>query len=365
MERERLTRLLDGPGRMAREDLRDLKAMAERYPWFTGAQLLRAAGERSHGDVLADETLRSASAHLPSRAALADLIADPGQRRPAPLRVVKTDPAPPPQPESRIEEPAAGPAPPAATEAQGEAPTAPPSAVVAEVPEPAAAPAGPDGEPSPTPEPEPAPAAQETPASNDPDAEFLDDVITKAALASAYDLTWQVSVATAAPAAEPHAQPSPATLPAPQAPEPVRVEAGGRLRFSEWLQAAEESAPAAPLMRVPGRPPTPESPLAAPRPVTESSPPGALDAKDLIDRFIRQEPSAIPPKPAFFTPQQAAKKSLDDTAGLVTETLARIYEQQGNMAKAIDAYRRLALKYPEKAAYFAALQKKLEEQPNP
>ena len=43
-------------------------------------------------------------------------------------------------------------------------------------------------------------------------------------------------------------------------------------------------------------------------------------------------------------------------------TLARIYEKQGNLPKAIDTYRRLALKYPEKAAYFAALQKNLEDQ---
>jgi cytochrome c-type biogenesis protein CcmH/NrfG len=47
---------------------------------------------------------------------------------------------------------------------------------------------------------------------------------------------------------------------------------------------------------------------------------------------------------------------------MVTETLARIYEKQGNLPKAIDAYYRLALKYPEKGAYFAALAKVLEEQ---
>ena len=53
-----------------------------------------------------------------------------------------------------------------------------------------------------------------------------------------------------------------------------------------------------------------------------------------------------PKKTAFFTPQQAAKRSLEDTAGLVTETLARIYEKQGNLPKAIDAYRRLACEIP-------------------
>ena len=49
---------------------------------------------------------------------------------------------------------------------------------------------------------------------------------------------------------------------------------------------------------------------------------------------------------------------------MVTETLARVYAKQGNLPKAIEAYRRLALKYPEKSAYFAALQKELEAQLN-
>jgi hypothetical protein len=88
-------------------------------------------------------------------------------------------------------------------------------------------------------------------------------------------------------------------------------------------------------------------------------------SRDLIDRFIEQESPAPAKKAAFFTPQQAAKRSLDDTAGLVTETLARIYEKQGNLPKAIDAYRKLAVKYPEKSAYFVALSRSLEEQLNP
>jgi TolA-binding protein len=48
----------------------------------------------------------------------------------------------------------------------------------------------------------------------------------------------------------------------------------------------------------------------------------------------------------------------------VTETLARIHEQQGNYAKAIETYRRLALKYPDKSAYFAGLSKALEARLN-
>jgi predicted Zn-dependent protease len=89
-----------------------------------------------------------------------------------------------------------------------------------------------------------------------------------------------------------------------------------------------------------------------------------MDAGALIDRFIQQETPPPTRKATFFTPQQAARKSLDDSAGMVTETLARIYAKQGNLQKAIDAYRKLALKYPEKSAYFAALSRSLEEDLN-
>ena len=38
---------------------------------------------------------------------------------------------------------------------------------------------------------------------------------------------------------------------------------------------------------------------------------------------------------------------------LITDTLANIYLKQGNYAKAIFAYEKLSLKYPEKSTYFA------------
>lgn len=66
-------------------------------------------------------------------------------------------------------------------------------------------------------------------------------------------------------------------------------------------------------------------------------------------------------KVEFFSPTRMAKKSLEDTDGLVTETLARIYLQQGNPEKAIEAYRRLSLKNPHKSSYFAALIREIED----
>ena len=73
MERERLNRLVEAPGAVAASDLAELKALAERFPWFAGAQVLSAVGEHRSGDVLSDEYLSQAAAHIPSRSVLFDL----------------------------------------------------------------------------------------------------------------------------------------------------------------------------------------------------------------------------------------------------------------------------------------------------
>ena len=56
-----------------------------------------------------------------------------------------------------------------------------------------------------------------------------------------------------------------------------------------------------------------------------------------------------------------AKMSLAENEDFVTETLAKIYAQQGNIKKAISAYEKLSLKIPEKSNYFARLIQELKE----
>jgi hypothetical protein len=46
---------------------------------------------------------------------------------------------------------------------------------------------------------------------------------------------------------------------------------------------------------------------------------------------------------------------------LMTETLARIYLEQNNYAKAIQSYKILSLKYPEKSGFFADQIKAVKE----
>ncbi len=84
-----------------------------------------------------------------------------------------------------------------------------------------------------------------------------------------------------------------------------------------------------------------------------------LSKEELIEKFIRDEPSISRPKSDFFDPVKVAKNSKEDQPGLVTETLARIHIQQGNIEKAIEIYRKLSLSFPEKSAYVAAQIEKL------
>lgn len=67
------------------------------------------------------------------------------------------------------------------------------------------------------------------------------------------------------------------------------------------------------------------------------------------------------PKKEFFSPIKKARESLSEEALPVSETLAKIYSEQGNISKAIDVYKQLCLIIPEKKSYFASQIKSLKK----
>ena len=89
--------------------------------------------------------------------------------------------------------------------------------------------------------------------------------------------------------------------------------------------------------------------------------PKKLSRKELIDKFILENPSISRPKAEFYNPISVAQNSITDQENIVSETLAQIYEKQGYFDKAISIYEKLGLKYPEKSRYFAAQIERIKE----
>jgi hypothetical protein len=78
------------------------------------------------------------------------------------------------------------------------------------------------------------------------------------------------------------------------------------------------------------------------------------NTEKLILRFITEDPGPIRANLTTGVRGDVSIDSIREHDGFITDTLAQIYVKQGLFAKAIYAYERLSLKYPEKSAYFAA-----------
>jgi len=88
---------------------------------------------------------------------------------------------------------------------------------------------------------------------------------------------------------------------------------------------------------------------------------------ELIDKFLTEKPVA---RPSFanaleqVTTEDLSVSSVIEKEGLSSETLAKIHVQQENFEKAIEIYKQLILKYPEKNTYFANQIKIIESRIN-
>ena len=88
---------------------------------------------------------------------------------------------------------------------------------------------------------------------------------------------------------------------------------------------------------------------------------------DLIESFIKNEPriSPIKARPDELPNQEDLTKRIKPVGGgLVTESFAKILEKQGKTDKAVDIYKKLMVKNPEKKAYFAAKISELKGESN-
>ncbi len=87
--------------------------------------------------------------------------------------------------------------------------------------------------------------------------------------------------------------------------------------------------------------------------------------KSIIDDFLKttahSRKNKVKKKEGVFSSTNVAKLSLVANNGFVTETLANIYAKQGQIEKAIEIYKQLSLKNPEKKTFFASRIRFLKE----
>jgi hypothetical protein len=84
---------------------------------------------------------------------------------------------------------------------------------------------------------------------------------------------------------------------------------------------------------------------------------------EILNAFLLEETARPSPKSkaVFYSADSMAKKSLLDDENFISETLAKIYLQQGNLPKAKRAYEILLVKHPEKVHIFAPLLEKIKK----
>ncbi|WP_179020808.1 hypothetical protein [Winogradskyella forsetii] len=131
--------------------------------------------------------------------------------------------------------------------------------------------------------------------------------------------------------------------------EPLEFDKTENHSFTEWLKITSFK----PIVREEAK--TEIESKSEPETPETSDQESSLPLKNklaIIDKFISDNPKIKPvssnaPKPKLVNNDDGISDSL------MTETLARIYLEQKNYDKAIQSYKILSLKYPEKSSFFA------------
>jgi hypothetical protein len=131
--------------------------------------------------------------------------------------------------------------------------------------------------------------------------------------------------------------------------EPLSFDANEKYSFTEWLNLASNK----PLGKKDNNnEQKPKESQATKEPRNTKRNPLVKKKFERIDKFIAENPKIVP--------QEKLPKKIDVSASikfdkneLMTETLARVYLEQKKYKKAIQAYKILSLKYPEKSGFFA------------
>ena len=139
------------------------------------------------------------------------------------------------------------------------------------------------------------------------------------------------------------------------------IYAGDRRVLKQKIDRLEQNAIRKPLPIAIELQTQPEpQPQSQPEPQPQSRP--KKTKQELLDEFIKNQPSISRGKETFFSAIEASRKSIVDEENIVSETLAKIYLDQHYFEKAIKIYEKLSLKYPEKSIYFAALIEKAKNE---
>ena len=96
--------------------------------------------------------------------------------------------------------------------------------------------------------------------------------------------------------------------------------------------------------------------------VTTTKSNSKVEIDNLLDRFIKKNPSISRPKAEFYKPENMARKSEEFHGEVVSETLAQLFYKQGHLHTSLEMYEKLMLQNPDKKDIFAARIKSLKEE---